>query len=36
MFALVKGNAQAAGAASVMGLGNSGTVAPFVDYGFRA
>jgi hypothetical protein len=30
MFALVKGNTQAAGAASVMGLGNSGTVAPFV------
>jgi hypothetical protein len=31
MFALVKGDAQAAGAASVMGLGNSGTVGPFVD-----
>ena len=31
MFALVKGDAQAAGAASVMGLGNSATAAPFVD-----
>ena len=31
MFALVEGGAQAADAASVMGLGNSGTVAPFVD-----
>jgi hypothetical protein len=32
MFALIKGNTQAA-RASVMGLGNSGTVAPFVDMG---
>ena len=31
MFALVKGNTQAAGAASVMGLANSGTAGPFVD-----